>query len=79
MKRTQIYFNEREYEAVRETSFRQRISISALIRRLVDEQLLGRPRHKPGARGLLALAGLVHERKADVAERHDDYLWGDAA
>ena len=81
MKRTQVYFDEREYEAVREISFKERISISALIRRLVDEQLLGRTRRKKknAAEWLLSMAGTIHDPQPDVAERHDDYLWGEEA
>ena len=79
MKRTQVYLDEREYEAVREASFKARISISALIRRLVDQHLLGQRSRRKTARDLLALSGLIHETKPDVAKRHDDYLWGDAA
>ena len=76
MVRAQVYFDPQEYEAVREAAFKQRISISALIRRLVDEELLGRKKKKRGAAGLLSLAGLIHDRP-DVGERHDDYLWGE--
>lgn len=79
MVRAQVYFDEQEYEAVRQEAFKQRISISALIRRLVDEQVLGRRKGKKGsaAEWLLSLSGLVHETKSDVAERHDHYLWDD--
>lgn len=79
MKRTQVYLDNGEYEALREASFKARASISAVIRRLIDQHLLSR-RPKPRmARGLLALGGLIHETKPDVARRHDDYLWGDTA
>lgn len=78
MVRAQVYFDEKEYEAVRQTAFKRRVSISALIRRLVDEQLLGRTsKKKNAAEWLLSLSGLIHETKPDVAERHDDYLWGE--
>ena len=78
MVRAQVYFDEQEYEAVRQRAFKERISISALIRRLVDEQLLGRKAKKNAAEWLLSLTGLVHETKTDVAERHDHYLWDEA-
>jgi hypothetical protein len=32
---------------------------------------------KRGAIGLDAIIGIVHDPKSDVAERHDDYLWGE--
>ena len=78
MVRAQVYFEQREYEAVRKAAFKERISISALMRRLVDEQLLGKKaKKKSAAEWLLSLSGLIHETKPDVAERHDDYLWGE--
>ena len=76
MVRAQVYFNEQEYEAIRKAAFKERVSISALLRRLVDEQLLHRKRRKTGASGLLSLAGLIRDSKPDVARHHDDYLWG---
>lgn len=76
MMRAQVYFDEQEYEAVRQAAFKERVSISALIRRLVDEQILGRKKKKKGAGGLLSMAGLFRD-KPDVGERHDDYLWGE--
>ncbi|MBI4227176.1 MAG: hypothetical protein HY600_02755 [Candidatus Omnitrophica bacterium] len=79
MKRTQVYLADGEYEALREASFKARVSISALIRRLVDQHLLGHRSRRKTPQGLLALAGLIHETKPDVATRHDEYLWGDAA
>lgn len=79
MVRAQVYFDEREYEAVRQAAFKERVSISALIRRLVDEQVLGRKKKKGGsaAEALLKLSGLVRDHRRDVSERHDDYLWGE--
>ena len=77
MVRAQVYFNEQEYEAVRQVAFKERISISALIRRLVDENILGRKRKKRAAEDLLSLVGMFRETKRDVAQRHDDYLWGE--
>lgn len=81
MVRAQVYFDEKEYQVVREVAFKERISISALIRRLVDERLLGRARRKKrnAAEWLLSIAGTIHDPKPDVAERHDDYLWGEEA
>lgn len=80
MVRAQVYFDEKEYEAVREAAFKERVSISALIRRLVDERILGRRRRKKNAaKELLSLAGMFRETRHDVAERHDDYLWGEEA
>ena len=76
MVRAQVYFDEQEYEAVRQEAFKKRLSISAIIRRLVDDQILGRKtERKKKATGLLSLVGMFRETKPDVSERHDDYLW----
>ena len=80
MKRAQIYLEEDEYEALRQAAFKKRTSISAILRGLVQVSVIGRAR-KPAKRyaaGLLEMAGTLHDTKRDVAERHDDYLWGEA-
>ena len=76
MVKTQIYLNEEEYEAVRGLSYKERISISKIIRRLIDENLLPSKKKKNGAAWLLSIAGTLHDDKPDVSEKHDDYAWG---
>jgi len=80
MRRAQIYLDEAEYEALRATAFKQRQSISAVLRHLIQVSIIGKPAKpkKRYAAGLLELSGLIHETRSDVAERHDDYLWGEA-
>lgn len=76
MIKTQIYLNEEEYEAVRGLSYKERISISKIIRRLIDENLLITPKKKKsGVQALLDMAGTLHDTKTDVSVRHDDYTW----
>ena len=79
MKRAQIYLGDEEYEAVRAEAFKRRASISFVLRELVQVNIVGRPKTKRYAAGLLELAGIAHETKSDVSERHDEYLWGEAA
>lgn len=81
MKRAQIYLADDEYEALRAKAFQQRTSMSKILRSLVQVTIVGKAKPKPKryAAGLLELAGLFHETKRDVSERHDDYLWGEAA
>lgn len=79
MKRAQIYLDDEVYEAVRTAAFQRRTSISSLLQQWARENTLGEPKKKRHAAGLLELAGLFHETRRDVSERHDDYLWGDAA
>ncbi len=77
MKRAQIYLDDEVYEAVRTAAFNQRTSISSLMQQWAREKTLGAPRKKRYAAGLLELAGIFHDRKHDISERHDDYVWGD--
>lgn len=78
MKRAQVYFDDEVYEAVRTTAFQQHTSMSSLLQQWAREKTLGAPKTKRYAAGLLALAKRLnlHETARDVAERHDEYLWG---
>ncbi len=79
MKRAKICLNDAEYEALRAAAFKQHTSISAILRKLVRVNIVGKLKPKKRyAAGLMELIGLVHETRPDVAERHDDYLWGEA-
>jgi hypothetical protein len=79
MKRAQIYLDDVVYEAVRTAAFNQRTSISSLMQQWAREKTLGEPKKKRYAERLLELAKQLrlHETARDVAERHDDYLWGE--
>ena len=81
MKRAQIYLGDDVYEAVRTVAFKQRTSMSSLMEQWAREKTLGTPKKKRYAAGLLELAKQLnlHETARDVAERHDDYLWGEGA
>ena len=81
MKRAQIYLDDEVYEAVRTAAFKRRTSISSLLQQWARERTLGTPKKKRYAEGLLALAQQLklHDTARDVAERHDDYLWGEGA
>ena len=79
MKRAQIYLDDEVYEAVRTAAFQRRTSISSLLQQWAREHTLGAPKKKRYAAGLLELAKQLnlHDTARDVAERHDDYLWGE--
>ena len=79
MKRAQIYLEDTEYDALREAAFKRRESISAVLRQLIRISIIGKAqsRKKRYAAGLLEMAGILHETKSDVSERHDEYLWGE--
>jgi len=76
MKRAQIYLDDEVYEAVRTTAFQRRTSISSLLQQWAREKTLSAPKKKRYAAGLLELAGMFHDSKRDISERHDDYAWG---
>ena len=80
MKRAQIYLEDAEYEALREAAFKRRTSISGVLRHLIQVSIVGKPAKskKRYAAGLLELAGIFHDTRRDISERHDDYAWGDA-
>ena len=78
MKRAQIYLEDTEYEALRTAAFKRRASISSILRELVQVSIIGKSKKRRSTIGLDPIIGMVHETKPDVAERHDDYLWGDA-
>ena len=80
MKRAQIYLDDEVYEAVRAAAFQRRTSISSLLQQWARDNTIGTPKKKRYAAGLLELAKQLnlHETAHDIAERHDDYLWGES-
>jgi hypothetical protein len=80
MVRTQIQLEEEQYEEIRRLAHRERISLSAAIRRLLDQALHGGERERArGARSLLDLAGIARSGLGDLGRHHDEYLAGDDA
>lgn len=78
MKRAQIYLEDDEYETLRRAAFQRRVSLSGMLRHLIQVSIIGTSKPKKRyAAGLLELAGIAHETRRDVSERHDDYLWGE--
>ena len=75
MVRTQVYFNEEQHRALRQAARREGISMTALLRRLVDRELL-RKSAKPdySKEAIMAFIGLGSAEPADTSERHDEAL-----
>ncbi len=75
MIRTQVQFEEAQYQKVKELASQQQISIAALIRRAVDQFFMT---SKPGKSGLyrdaLKIAGKYETEHHDISEKHDQYL-----
>ncbi len=75
MVRTQVYFSDEQHRALRRTAGREGISMTALLRRLVERELLGRnarPDYDKDA--VMAIVGLGSAEPADLSERHDEAL-----
>ena len=75
MKRAQMYLDDEEYEALRAEAFKRRASISSVMRQLIQVAIVGKQK-KRSVVGLDAIIGMVRDTKTDVAQRHDEYLWG---
>ncbi len=75
MIRTQVQFEEEQYQGLKELASQQQMSISAVVRRAVDQLLIIR---KPGRESLyrdaLRVAGKHKADNRDVAINHDHYL-----
>lgn len=76
MIRTQIQLTEKQAEALRKISLKQRISMAELIRRGVDSIIQSALIIDPEERKKRAIhaAGKFRSGKSDVSEKHDDYL-----
>jgi hypothetical protein len=81
MVRTQVQFEEAQYEQIRKLAHRQRVSISEVVRRLVGRGLaagVDRPQ-VPRSSALLDIAGIAKGGPRDLGKRHDAYLDEDFA
>ena len=74
VKRTQVYLDPVEHEALKRKAAEEGVSMSELLRRIVREQLgLGKQRGSPAER-LMRLVAIGESSLSDVSERHDEYL-----
>jgi hypothetical protein len=75
MVRTQVYFSEEQHRALRRAAKREGISMTALLRRMVERELLGRatkPDYSQDA--IMAIVGLGRSGRSDISENHDEAL-----
>ena len=75
MIRTQVYFTEEQHLALRHAAEREGISMTALLRRLVDRHLRG----KVGKAGylkdaIMSFVDLGASGRSDISENHDEAL-----
>ena len=73
-----MQLEEAQYEALREFAHRERISMSAAVRRLLANGLTVNQDEPAGKRtgveALLSLAGVGSSGLTDIGRRHDAYL-----
>jgi hypothetical protein len=75
MVRTQVYFSEEQHRALRQAARREGISMTALLRRMVERELLGRFQSQDYAKdAIMALADLGRSGRSDISENHDEAL-----
>jgi Arc/MetJ-type ribon-helix-helix transcriptional regulator len=78
MVRTQIQLTEKQARALKELASRRDVSVAELVRQAVNLLLESAPYTDMDERRqrALAAAGRFRSERADVSERHDDYLAG---
>jgi hypothetical protein len=75
MVRTQVYLTRAQHGALRRQARARKLSMTELLRRLVDEHLSGRRGVTVyGKEAILALGNLGASGRSDTSERHDDAL-----
>ena len=75
MVRMQVYFTEQQHRALRQAARREGISMSALLRRRVERELVGKPATPNYSKdALTAFIGLGRSGRSDASENHDEAL-----
>jgi hypothetical protein len=75
MVRTQVYFTEEQHRALRQAAEREGISMTALLRRTVERELLGKDRGQDYAKdAVMVFANLGRSGRSDISEDHDEAL-----
>jgi metal-responsive CopG/Arc/MetJ family transcriptional regulator len=69
-RRIQIYLDPEVHQDLKERARAEGISLSELIRRVAKDYL----RKEAAPKDYLAIVGLGQSGKADISEKHDDYL-----
>ncbi|MCX6373378.1 MAG: CopG family transcriptional regulator [Actinobacteria bacterium] len=76
MVRMQIQFTEEEDVALRREAAQRHVSVSAVVRKAVDDGLAAsaKPSREELVRRSLAAMGRFHSGTGDVSARHDEYF-----
>lgn len=73
MHRTQISLQSEQYERLTEEARQLGISMSALIRQLIDEHIARHPQQEDPLKDLI---GIAEGSGEDISGQHNDYLYG---
>jgi hypothetical protein len=75
MVRTQVYLTEEQHLALRQAAKRDGLSMTAYLRRLVEQELLGKLKSRDYAKdAVMALVNLGSSGRSDISENHDEAL-----
>jgi|GEM_PF-6566078 len=73
--RTIVQLDEHQYNFIRRESFRRKVSISRIIRELIEREMTGNEERKDIEKAM-SFVGKRGCGSNDVARHHDDYLAG---
>lgn len=76
MHRTQISLEREQYDSLMREARRRGISLAAVVRALISEQLQGRPRAGGKTPPLAAIKGLGEGDGQSVGRHHNEFLYG---
>lgn len=75
MTRTQMYLTPKQHRALKSEAARAGVSMTELLRRIVDAHLLhGRGGRRPAKERILSFVALGGSGRSDVSENHDRAL-----
>lgn len=77
MVRTQVYLSKEQHSALRQAAEREGVTMSGLLRRMVEFELLVTFKRQDHAKAaVMALADLGRSGRSDISENHDEALAG---
>jgi Ribbon-helix-helix protein, copG family len=74
MVRTQVYLSEEQHHALRQAARRAGISMTALLRCMVERELVDKAQPAYSKDAIMAFIGLGSAEPGDTSERHDEAL-----